>query len=165
VLAHSAARVDALSMKGGTWWSIEERKLVLVDAGCSGRTTCPHWSDGAGGDGSSIASSWGGQSKLRLAAAIGGGSKPPGSVFSAADANFMASETSKGAGALSSTVRTPPDSPGPSAEALGHRRQGVRRGAWAPDWATISPGWGFKLRSMRKDVWMREPPRGWTDGM
>jgi hypothetical protein len=165
MLVHSAAHADALSMKGGTWWSIEERKLVLVDTGCSGRTTCPHWSDGMGGDGSSIAFSWGSQSKLCLATVIGGGSKPPGSVFLATDANFMASETSKGAGTPSSTMHTPPDSPGPSVEALGHRRQGMRQGAWLPDWATILLGWGFKLCLMCEGVWMQEPLHSWTDRM
>jgi hypothetical protein len=27
MMVHSAAHADALSMKGGTWWSIEEREL------------------------------------------------------------------------------------------------------------------------------------------
>ena len=132
----SAARADALSIKGGTWWSVEgrelgavewrRRKVASVDAGCGGRTACPRWSDGAGGDGALIASSQGGQSTLHLAAAIEGGSKPPGSVLSAVDANFMAFETSNDASASSSTVHTPPDFPGTSAEALGRCRLGAR---------------------------------------
>ena len=136
MMVRSAARADALSMKGGRW-SVEERelgaaewwrqKVASVDAGCGGRTACPRWSDGAGGDGASIASSQGGQSRLHLAAAIEGGSKPPGSVFSAADANFMASETSNGAGALSSTMRTWDFRGGPRALQAGHEARG--RGA------------------------------------
>ena len=143
MMVHCAAHANAWCVgrgrpggpsKEGSWGRQDGGGAVVEggvdDADCGGQTTCPRWPDGSGGDVSSVAFSQGGRFRLHLAAAIVRGSKAPGPVFSATDATCTASETSSGASALSSTVRTPPATPGSSAKAPGHCGLSTGRGAW-----------------------------------
>jgi hypothetical protein len=100
--------------------------VASVHASCCGWMVCLWWSDGTAGAVSWMVFLQGGQSRLHLAATVMRGSEASGSVISATNANCMALKTLSGAGALSSTMHTPPDSPGSFAKALGHCRLGAR---------------------------------------